>query len=402
MQRGGFFMPEARPVRLAVLGLGWFSAYCTVLFLAVGSAGHSPAGFAWASGGTLLGGFAAGMAAAWALDAWYARGHNELGLIPFGSIGMTVLPLGTALWVAHDAEAMTHAFVSLSAALHGAFSAWFAVPLYRFLRDRPGAPDAGTRRVAALASMLILAAAGFATHTALERAGLGAWHVWVVLSLMNAAVALFIYRLLPEFLLRFLAWLLVHGIYRLRREGMEHIPERGAALVVCNHVSFADAVVVMAACTRPIRFVMDHRIFRAPVLSFIFRESRAIPIAPAKEDPEMLERAYDEVARALEQGELVGIFPEGAITRTGELQTFRNGVRRILDRTPVPVVPVALAGLWGSVFSRRYSGLWRYLPKAFSPRIRIRAGVAVPPEALDPQRLQEIVMELRGHEPWAR
>ncbi|MBK8018737.1 MAG: 1-acyl-sn-glycerol-3-phosphate acyltransferase [Betaproteobacteria bacterium] len=219
---------------------------------------------------------------------------------------------------------------------------------------------------------------------------------------MNAAVALFIYRLLPEFLLRFLAWLLVHGIYRLRREGMEHIPERGAALIVCNHVSFADAVVVMAACTRPIRFVMDHRIFRAPVLSFIFRESRAIPIAPAKEDPEMLERAYDEVARALEQGELVGIFPEGAITRTGELQTFRNGVRRIIDRTPVPVVPLALAGLWGSVFSRRYAGLWRYLPKAFSPRIRIRAGAPVPPESLDPQRLPEIVLELRGREPWAR
>src|SRR5205823_4759095 len=174
--------------------------------------------------------------------------------------------------------------------------------------------------------------------------------------LMNALVAVYIYSLVPEFLMRFLAWLLVHTFYRVDKEGLERVPETGACVVVCNHVSFVDAVVIAACIRRPVRFVMDHRIFRIPVLNFIFRTMRTIPIAPAREDPQLKERAFAEAAQALRDGEVIGVFPEGRLTETGELNAFRPGLQRILEQAPVPVIPMALRGLWGSFFSRSPQG----------------------------------------------
>jgi hypothetical protein len=210
-------------------------------------------------------------------------------------------------------------------------------------------------------------------------------------------VAAFIFALVPEFLMRFLAWLLIHAVYRLDKSGLEHIPEEGPALIVCNHVSFVDAVVIMAACRRPIRFVMDHRIFRAPVLNFIFRTGGAIPIASRKEDPEMMERAFAAVAAALRAGEVVGIFPEGRLTDSGEIQPFRPGLQRILAETPVPVVPMALRGLWGSFFSRKDGAA---MTKPFRRGVLSRIGLAVAPpiapELATPEGLQARVLALRG------
>ena len=213
----------------------------------------------------------------------------------------------------------------------------------------------------------------------------------------NAAVAVFIYGLVPEFLLRFMAWVLIHLFYRLQARDVEHIPHEGAALVVCNHVSFVDPVILMAVSPRPIRFVMDHRIFRTPLISFIFRHTRAIPIAPAKEDAAMMERAFDEVARALDEGELVGIFPEGSITATGELNPFRPGVTRILERNPVPVIPLALQGLWGSFFSRKNGpAMTKPFRRGLFSKIELAVGAAVPAAEALPERLQTDVTALRG------
>jgi len=198
----------------------------------------------------------------------------------------------------------------------------------------------------------------------------------------------------PEFLLRFMAWLLIHSVYRLKKEGLERIPESGAALLVCNHVSYVDALVIMAGCRRPIRFVMDHQIFRTPLLGFLFRTARAIPIASAKEDPALLERAYDAIARELAAGELVGIFPEGRLTTSGEVNEFRGGVTKILERTPVPVLPMALSGLWQSLFTRNRERFWN-LGKLF-PRLRLAVGEPVPASAVKPALLREKILALRG------
>ncbi len=145
---------------------------------------------------------------------------------------------------------------------------------------------------------------------------------------------MFIFGLVPEFLMRFLAWLLIHTFYRVDKEGLENIPEAGPCVVICNHVSYVDAVVIAGCVRRPIRFVMDHRIFRVPVLSFIFRTMRTIPIASAREDAALKEHAFADVAKALAEGEIVGIFPEGQLTSTGEMGEFRPGLERITRETP--------------------------------------------------------------------
>ena len=238
----------------------------------------------------------------------------------------------------------------------------------------------------------MVAAAGVAIG--LFAAGLTIPQLILVLAALNALVALYIYTLVPEFLMRFLVWILIHSVYRLRKAGLERIPQEGPAILVCNHVSYVDALVISAACRRPIRWVMDHHIFRVPVLSFFFRTARAIPIAPAREDPELLERAYERIAGELSAGELVGLFPEGRLTSDGEMNEFRGGVMRILEKAPVRVVPMALSGLWQSLFARNRDKL-RHAMRLF-PKIRLAVGEPLAPQQVSPQGLHASVLELRG------
>jgi hypothetical protein len=277
------------------------------------------------------------------------------------------------------------------------FSGLYSVPLYAVIQQR-AEPSHRARIIAAnniLNALFMIVAALMAK--ALLDAGLTLPQLFLVVAIMNAAVAAYIYTLVPEFLMRFICWLLVHSVYRLEKKGLENIPEEGPAVLVCNHVSFVDALVILAASPRPVRFVMDHRIFKVPVLSFVFRTGKAIPIAPAKEDEALLNAAYDEVARALEAGELVAIFPEGRITDTGELYPFRGGIRRIVERTPVPVVPLALKGLWGSFFSRRDgAAMTRPFRRGIFSRIGLEAAPPVAPAYAMPEALQSTVEALRG------
>ncbi len=196
--------------------------------------------------------------------------------------------------------------------------------------------------------------------------------------------------------MRFLVWLLVNTLYRIKIKGLENIPEEGPCVLVCNHVSFMDALIIAGCCRRPVRFVMDHRIFKTPVLSFIFRTAKAIPIAPAKENPELMERAFDSVAEYLEQGEVVCIFPEGKITHDGNMNPFRPGIERIIKRTPVPVVPMALSGLWGSFFSRKDGPAMGNIPKRFWSKIRFSVGESVTADNVSADDLFERVVSLRG------
>ena len=335
-------------------------------------------------------------------------GHKvELGLVPFGSIGLTVFAVD--LWLASSGLAATaHGGVTAFArdparwrvgfdiVMLGVFGGFYTVPLYALIQSR-SAPSHRSRIIAAnniLNALFIVASAGVAIG--LLAAGLSIPQLFLVVGVMNAVVAVYIYSLVPEFLMRFLAWMLVHTVYRVRQEGLENIPEEGACVVACNHVSYADAVIIAACVRRPIRFVMDHRIFRAPLLSFIFRAMRTIPIASARDDPSVKERAYDEIAAALGEGEVVGIFPEGRITHTGELNAFRPGIIKILARTPVPVVPLALRGLWGSFFSRSHRGhAMRRLRGIFS-RIALVGGAPLRAEDVSVERLHGEVRALRG------
>ena len=278
------------------------------------------------------------------------------------------------------------------------FGGFYIVPLYALIQQR-SAPTHRSRIIAAnniLNALFIVASAAVAIG--LLKAGVTIPELFLVVGVMNAVVALYIYTLVPEFLMRFLAWLLVHTFYRVRAEGLDNIPEEGPCILVCNHVSYVDPVVISACVRRPIRFVMDHRIFRIPVLSFIFRTMRTIPIAPAKEDAALKDRAFAEAAKALEEGEIVGIFPEGQLTATGELNRFRPGVQQMVATTPVPVIPMALRGLWGSFFSRSRDGKAMRRWRGMFSRIALVIAPPVAPADVAPEPLEARVLALRGEE----
>jgi 1-acyl-sn-glycerol-3-phosphate acyltransferase len=221
--------------------------------------------------------------------------------------------------------------------------------------------------------------------------------MFLVTALLNVLVAVYIFSLVPEFLVRFLAWMLIHTIHRVKTLDVERIPDEGAAVLVCNHVSYVDAMVIGAASPRPIRFVMDHRIFRTPFLGWIFRTAKAIPIAPAREDPWLMEKAYIDIAQALHEGELVCIFPEGKLTSTGEMNEFRGGIAKIVERSKVPVIPMALRGLWGSLLTRDPANAFeRTFSRGVRSKLALAVGQPVPPQQVTPEFLYERVLALRG------
>ena len=184
-------------------------------------------------------------------------------------------------------------------------------------------------------------------------------------------------------------------------QGEEAIPVEGPAVLVCNHVSFVDAVLLMAASPRPITFVMDHRIFAVPVLGWLFRLARAIPIAPQKDDPAVYEAAFERAARVLREGDLLAIFPEGGISRDGRLQPFKGGIMKILERARADgvqpqVVPMALTNLWGSFFSRIEEGraMVRPFRRGVFSRVGLNVGAPLAASVVEPARLQEHVAAL--------
>jgi 1-acyl-sn-glycerol-3-phosphate acyltransferase len=281
--------------------------------------------------------------------------------------------------------------VVLDLFLIGMFGGFYIVPLYALIQTRC-LPSHRSRVIAAnniLNALFMVVAAGIAVVTL--KAGMTIPQLLLLTGALNLVVALYIYALVPEFLLRFIDWMLVHSIYRLKTAGVENIPEEGPALLVCNHQSLADALVITAACRRPIRFVMYYAIFNVPVLRFIFRSMKAIPIAGSKEAPEVLEQAYEEIAAALADGQLVCIFPEGQLTPDGEIGPFRPGVKRILERSPVPVVPMALSGLWRSIFSRNRD---KWKVATLFPAVSLTVGPGLSPAAASPEALHAIVRSL--------
>jgi 1-acyl-sn-glycerol-3-phosphate acyltransferase len=232
------------------------------------------------------------------------------------------------------------------------------------------------------------------TAIVLLGAGVSIAELFLVVALFNAAVAVYIYTLVPEFLMRFLVWILIHTVYHVRKRGLEHIPDEGPAVLVCNHVSYVDAMIIAGCIRRPVRFVMYHRIYNLPLIRFVSRTARAIPIAGAHENRELMQRAFDEVDAALRQGDIVCIFPEGQLTGDGTMGNFKSGVERILQRTPVPVISMCLYGLWGSAFSRHKGFiLWRII-NGIRSRIDLTVSSAQSPDQVTAKSLQQRVAGL--------
>ncbi|MFO1252055.1 MAG: MFS transporter [Inhella sp.] len=338
-----------------------------------------------------------------------SRRMVEIGLVPLGALGMTVFAVdlyfactalsphsGPAHTLASFVAAPGHLRVMLDLALLALCAGLYSVPMYALIQLRAQA----THRARIIAANNILNAlfmiAASVSAGLLLGAGFTVPELFLSIGLLNAVVGSYIFLVVPEYLLRFIAFVLSHTFYRLKLQGAEHIPTEGAALLVCNHVSFIDAVLLMAVSPRPLRFVMDHRIFKIPVLGWMFKLAKAIPIAPQKEDPATYARAFEQASAVLRDGELLAIFPEGGITRDGTLQTFKGGVMKILEADPVPVIPMALKNLWGSFFSRVEQGkaMVRPFRRGLFSRVEVVVGEPVPAAQVSPQGLQQRVAEL--------
>jgi 1-acyl-sn-glycerol-3-phosphate acyltransferase len=345
-----------------------------------------------------------------------SRRHVEIGLVPLGTIGMSLFsidlyfasrglpatgPLGLAGFLAQPA----HWRVMADLALLSLFAGLYSVPMYALIQMRAQS----THRARIIAANNILNAMFMIASSVLAglllSLGCSIAEIFLIVGLANAVVAGYIFSLVPEYLLRFVAWVVSRGVYRFDVRGDNNLPVAGAAVLACNHVSFIDAVLLMAASPRPIYFLMDHRIFRQPILGWIFRLAKAIPIAPQKEDPAAYEQAFERAAQVLREGDLLAIFPEGGITRDGHLQPFKAGIVKILERAradglQIPVVPMALTNLWGSYFSRieRRQGeptaMVRPFRRGLFNRVGLNVGVAMPSEGITPDGLQRRIGEM--------
>lgn len=397
-----------RAVFNAVLGISWFWFFGTVLIAQLPNYTRMNLGGDGTVNTFVLTLFSLGTGIGSLLCERLSGRRVEVGLVPLGAFGLTIF--GVDLYFARSGLATTHGLdwlaflhaqgswrIAFDLTMIGVFAGFYVVPLFAFVQSR--APREELSRIIAgnniINALLICLASGFGLG--LGMLGLHPALIFLVTALLNIVVAIYIFTLVPEFIMRFITWVLVNTLYRVRVEGAHHIPDEGAAVLVCNHVSYMDALLLMGNLRRPIRFVMYYKIFDIPVLQFVFRTAKAIPIAGAKEDAEILRDAYESMEAALANGELVCIFPEGALTRDGSIAPFKSGVMRLLEHQPVPVVPMALRGLWGSVWSRRDTFLRRArLPRRFRAHVELVVGEPIQASDVRVDVLQARVEALRG------
>ncbi len=332
----------------------------------------------------------------------------ELGILPFGILGLTTFS-ADLLWAVPAIESFpsqyydvqsfvaqsSHIRVMIDLFLVGVSGGVFIVPLYAFIQSRSEEGECA-QSIAAnnIMNALFMVASAAVSILVLSVFEFSIVELFAILAVGNFIVAIYVYRQVPEFTQRFISYLLSHCLYRVSVTGRQHIPEQGAALIVANHVSYVDALILMGTSTRPVRFVMDKSISELPVLKHVFRHAGVIPICSPRKCAETYKRAFEQIEQAFSNDEVVCLFPEGRLTSNGELGEFRPGVEKILKRRPVPVIPMALKGLWGSFFSHKNGHALTKRPTRFWSRIEVNIGELLQPTTLDRHLLQKEVHDL--------
>lgn len=392
----------------AIIGISWFWLLGAAYLTQIPSLTRNVLGGSESVVTLLLCCFTIGVAIGSLLCGRLSGGRVELGLVPIGAAGLTIVGILLASSTGSfqpSAEGSVAAFwandgalgILVNLTLIGIFGGFFIVPLYSMMQER-SEPSIRARIIAVnnVLNALFMVVAAILGIVFLNVLGATIPQFFLIIALMNAAVALFVFTKVPEFAMRLLIWLLSHTMYRVQHHGLEQIPAEGPAIIACNHVSYVDALLLAGAVRRPIRFIMYKPIYEIPVLHFIFKTSRAIPICSKEKDPKGYARAFEAIEQGLKDGDLLCIFPEGQLTKDGELQPFKAGIEKILQRTPVPVIPMALRGLWGSFFSHKDGRAFSTLPKRFWSRVFVVAGQPLEAAAVRAEHLQETVLGLRG------
>ena len=331
-------------------------------------------------------------------------GQLELGLVPIGSIGMSFfladlyfssqnfsIPATTPISFLQSAEGIR---IIVDMLLFSIFSGFFTVPLYTFIQSR-SERETRSQVIAGnniLNSLFMVVAS--VMLMGLYSLQLTIPQIFLLLAFLNGLAAIYIYTVVPEFLYRFCFWIITNILYRLKIVNRNKIPVNGAAVLVCNHVSWIDWMILASITPRPIKFVMHYSFMKFPIAGRFFKRGKVIPIAGMKEDPAILENAFVEIKKYLDEGELVCIFPEGAITFDGELGVFKNGIERIVKDTPVPIIPMSLNGMWGSFFSRKDGKAMTKPFRRFWSKISVVIGDVIHPQQLNVEELRNQVKKL--------
>ena len=339
-----------------------------------------------------------------------ARGRIEAGLVPVGAFilaaglaGVILIQGNPAIGALQTLAAFSHdpRFIPTTLSFFAiAFGGGiYAVPLYAIIQHRA---ESGHKSQVIAANNIINAL--FLVIVSLLGVlvlGVLGWSMQALFALLlglHLAISLYIFTVVPEFIMRCLVICIIACCYRLRVEGRDNVPKNGAAFIACNHLSYMDALILMVAIRRPVRFIMYYKIFQIPVLRYIFKSAGAFPIAGQREDRELFLASFEHVHNAIGKGDLVGIFPEGELTRDGNLGEYKRGIERMLARDPAPVIPVAIDNLWGSLFSHS-GGLMKGGPRKWFARITVRIGEPLPPEttAAELREATQRLLDERGH-----
>ncbi|MEO0368046.1 MAG: 1-acyl-sn-glycerol-3-phosphate acyltransferase, partial [Pseudomonadota bacterium] len=356
----------------------------------------------------LLATFSIGIGAGAILCNWMSGGRIEIGIMPIGAVGMSVftwllgstgLPPTEELRTLGELAATPGiGMISFYMVMLAISSGLFIVPLYTFMQV--GSKEESRSRVIAsnnIINALFMVTAGIMAAAMLSL-GYTVLDIFKVTAVLNALVTLYILTVVPEFVIRLIGWVLIHSLYRIKKTDLHHVPTEGPALIVCNHVSYADSTILLALLPRPARFVMYEPIYKLPVANWLFRALNTIPINTKRADEAVFNAAFDEVSKALDNNELVVLFPEGGMTRTGDMLKFQPGIDQILKKNPVPVVPLALRGMWGSWFSRANGNALQGVPRDLFKKISVVSGPIVAPEDANRISMFEKVAALRGDE----
>jgi len=381
-----------RTVFLSILGISWFWFFGGAVLSLLPTYCKDVLGGTSGMVTLFLAIFSIGIGVGSLLCERLSHGRVELGLVPLGSIGISVFAADLFLATPVPGGPVTRVVIDLL--LLSIFSGFFIVPLYTLMQERSD-PSLRSRVIAAnnIVNAVFMVGSAVALM-GLMAAGLSIPQIFLALALLNLLAAAYIYLLLPDFLVRLVVWACTHLIYRLRVLGASHIPREGPAVLVCNHVSFVDWMIIAAGVGRPVRFIMDHAFAGGWITRLLLKQARVILIASLKENPALLKKSFEQAAAELRAGELVCIFPEGVITRDGELQPFRSGVEKILRETPVPVIPMAIQGMWGSWFSRERGRAIKKWPRRYWSRVTLSIGNQRPATEATAAGLQSEVARL--------
>ncbi len=403
-------LPENKVVFLAVLGISWFWFFGSVFLAQMPNFSRTVLNGNEHVVTLLLTMFSVGIGLGSLLCEKLSGRRVEIGLVPVGAIGLAWFGFDL-YWVSHQwpdsattnlgigaVMQVSGAYrVCIDLAMIGVFGGLYIVPLYALVQERSD-PNQVSRIIAGnnIINAIFMVVAALLGMVVLGVMGWSIPQLFLITVLLHILVCIYIFTIVPEFILRLIAWLLVSLVYRVKYKGLEKIPTEGPVVLVCNHISFMDPAIIMGRVRRPSRFVMYYKIFQTFGIKFFFKAAKSIPIAGKNQDPEMMEAAFASVREALADGDVVCIFPEGGLTPDGQIGQFKKGIERIIAESPVPVVPMALNNLWGSMFSRYDKKVIKRRPRKFMAKVELIVGDPVPAAEVSADYLQQLVTDLKN------